>query len=362
MKTALLIPIYEPSARVLPFLSSIPSDSFDYFYAVDDGSGEAYKEIFDSLASTTSFKVISYPKNKGKGRALKIGVASIRKEHPEVELILTADSDGQHSLKDILHLKEEAESHPDALLLGSRDFSCSNVPSRNRAGNRFSSFYFRLTTRKKVYDTQTGLRAIPSILFDLALETPGERFEYEMNFLLSAVKETDVVEIPIETIYEENGGSHFRPVRDSLRIYKTPLLYLLVSLTSFGVDIGLFHLLSNFVFTTDMEQRVFLSAFVARVASGLYNFLMFHFLVFKKEEKFGRKALKYSILWSLNYGLSSGLTYLFNNLPASLTFIKFVVDVFLAIVNYLINLTWVFAKKRRKKKNKKKTQEEAKAS
>ena len=42
--------------------------------------------------------------------------------------------------------------------------------------------------------------------------------------------------IPIETVYERgNAGSHFRPVRDSLLIYREPLLKLVAGLTAAGL-------------------------------------------------------------------------------------------------------------------------------
>lgn len=360
MKIALLIPIYEPSDKVLPFLSSFSPEDFDYFLAVNDGSGEQYQAIFDALETQTPFKVISYPENHGKGHALKTGMKALIEEHPDLDYIVTADSDGQHSLVDINRVKEEAKNAVDTLFLGSRGFEKDNVPFKSRFGNRFSAAYFRMASGKKIRDTQTGLRAIPSCLFDLALKTPGSRFEFEMNFLLAAVREAPLTEVPIETIYEDQGEkhvTHFRPFQDSIRIYKTPLLYLLVSLASFGIDIGLFHLFSTFVFTEALEQRVFISALIARILSGCFNFLMFHFVVFGRKEHIGKSAIRYIFLWTINYFLSSGLTYVFTFVPLALSFIKVLVDIFLAIVNYLVNLTWVFAKKRRRIKAEKKMKE-----
>ena len=53
--------------------------------------------------------------------------------------------------------------------MGVRDFSGEDVPRHNRVGNRLSALYFRLATRVKLSDTQTGLRGIPANLFALAL-------------------------------------------------------------------------------------------------------------------------------------------------------------------------------------------------
>ena len=106
---ALLIPIYEPTEKVLPFLKEFQKEDFDHFLVVDDGSGESYRPIFDSIAAETVFPVHSYPGNKGKGHALKEGIALLLKQYPELDTIVTADGDGQHLRKDILRVSSKAK-------------------------------------------------------------------------------------------------------------------------------------------------------------------------------------------------------------------------------------------------------------
>ena len=352
MKKALLIPIYEPNDKVVPFLKNFKHDDFDYFLVVNDGSNHSFDKIYQEIQEQTVFEVIGYETNQGKGHALKYGMDYLINKG-ELDLIVTADGDGQHAYKDILNVKDNAINNPNCLVLGSRNFYQEGLPRNSRVGNKFSSKYFKMSTGKRVKDTQTGLRAIPSELFHLALTTNGERYDYEMNFLMDAVRNYPYKEVDIETIYEnqKNETSHFRPFVDSIKIYRTPLLYILISLLSFGIDIGFFHLFSTQVFTANSEQQVFLSTILARVISGVFNFLMFHFVVFQSRDDFAKKAFKYWILWTINLGCSSGLTYLFKRLPAHLTFIKFIIDTFLAIVNYIINLSVIFVRKKIKKWN-----------
>jgi len=354
MKFALLIPCYEPSDKVISFLKQFKKEDFAYFLMVDDGSGEKYQEIFSLIRSETLFEVLSYEKNKGKGGALKFGINYLLKKDHDLGAILTCDSDGQHAYYDVLKVRDELINNPNSLVIGTRKFDLENVPSRSRFGNNFSKFYFKIVTKTNCKDTQTGLRAIPSCLFDLALTTPGNRFDYEMNFLLEAVRETSLQQVDISTIYEpkEERKSHFKTIKDSYLIYRVPILYVLVSVISFLLDIGIFALLSTLVFSTDSEQQVFLSNLVCRIISGLFNFLMLNFIVFRSKGNIGIKALKYWLIWAVNYGLSSSLTYIFNFLPMAVYFIKVIIDVFISILNYLVNLTFVFAK-RRQKRNKK---------
>lgn len=355
MDQALLIPIYQPNANVLPFLASFKSTDFSHFVVVDDGSGNSYHELFDQIASLKNFEVISYSKNGGKGHALKTGIAYITKKYPSVEGIVSADGDGQHARDDILHIRDVLALHPDSLVMGVRDFSLPDVPRHNRMGNRFSSFYFRLATGVALRDTQTGLRGIPARLFSLAQTSKGERYEYEMNFLLEAVKEAPLIQESIQTIYDGNKSSHFHPLRDSLRIYKTPLLYLLVALASWGIDLGLFSLFTA-IGPSDVLYKILVGTVGARLISGTFNFTLNYWLVFDNEGGFARKLGRYAILFFINMGLSFGLTYAFNALPAHLTFIKFVVDLLLFIANYFVSRSWVFARKRIGRKQEKKAQ------
>jgi glycosyltransferase involved in cell wall biosynthesis len=352
MNTALVIPIYCPNEKVLPFLKSFQPKDFALFVVVDDGSGAAYQPIFDEIRNLGLFTVLSYPQNKGKGHALKEAFRYIYGEHPEIHGIVTADGDGQHTYKDILRVRDALSEHPFQLVMGERDFDSPNVPKRSKGGNHFSAFYFKMFTGKKLPDTQSGLRGIPECLFPLAIDEQGERYEYEMNFVMDAAKETTIFQLPIETIYEEgNKVSHFRPFRDTCRIYKTPITYILVALSSWGIDELAFFLISTFI-SNERIWQVFYGVIIARVISGLYNFFMNMLFVFPSKGGHSQKSLRYAIMFVVNMGLTFGLTYAFSLLPNSwaLTLIKICVDTVLAISNYFVNWIWVFSKKKHSKK------------
>ena len=360
MKTALLIPIYKPCDKAYPFLKTIDPTSFEKIVVVDDGSGEAFKPIFDQIASLENFVVLSYPENHGKGYALKYGIAHIRENYKEVTGIITADGDGQHTLPDIIKLRDAMEEHPNDLLLGVRDFSLPETPARNKVGNRFSTFYFKMATGKHIQDTQTGLRGIPQNLFDLALDIEGDRYEYEFNFLHDAARAAGITQIVITTIYDNNENSHFRPIRDSMRIYKTPLLYILIAVTSFFIDFGLFALL-EFLLNVDFPLIVLIPYLGARLVSGPYNFIMNNFIVFPNKEKVLNKVLKYIAVFSINVCIGLGLLFLFDHFllanvgenvaaKVGLLALKVLVEAIIFVINYFISKAFIFAKKKTKKR------------
>jgi len=350
---ALLIPIYEPSEKVLPFLYSFKKGEFDAFLVVDDGSGERYASIFKDVEEKTVFSVISYPTNKGKGFALKTGMTELLKRYPDLDEIVTADGDGQHIKEDIISVANAGKEHPSALILGVRDWS--KAPPKSASGNKWSARYFRFATSRKITDCQTGLRAIPSDAFDMALATYGYRFDYEMNFLLPASREFGFIEVPIHTIYEEgNKGTHFRPVADSLLIMRTPIAYILVGVTSFLIDILTFWVFATYVWkeaSTDAVQLLYCHL-CSRAISLPYNYFMLEKLVFHHKGFFHNSFYKYFFLAVSSLFTGYFLTWAFRFLSSSLTWIKVVIDIILGIVKYLINLMITFANRKFGRKGK----------
>ena len=216
MKYIILIPAYEPDSKLLKLLREI---NHKYpVIVVNDGSSKAYQDIFNEVKNYAH--LLSYSKNMGKGYALKTGLNYIEDTYDNY-IVVTMDADGQHTLKDAIHLCDYVKNHKDTLALGKRELT-KNTPIRSRIGNYITRKVFKLVTRNKIYDTQTGLRAFSKELIDYMLSIPGNRYEYEMNILLNLKKHNiNYHEIPIETIYlDHNKSSHFNSITDSYKIYK----------------------------------------------------------------------------------------------------------------------------------------------
>ncbi len=192
-----------------------------------------------------------------------------------------------------------------ALILGVRTID-KDVPWKSRIGNLLTRRVFRLTTGVEVSDTQTGLRAFSSRLLNFMQNIPGERYEYEMNVLVTCAKQgISIIEIPVQTIYHdrENSCSHFRKVRDSIRIYSQLLKFSLVSFSSFLLDYGLFVLLT--LLLPKVAAGVMAANVGARVLSGGYNYIMNCRLVFHE---------KHSLKTAVDYVALAALILFLNNI------------------------------------------------
>ena len=214
-----IIPVYQPDNRLIEITDQLWADGCRII-VIDDGSGAQYRHIFEKLNDICI--VLHHRENRGKGAAIKTGLAYVKGEIWDSDVIGVMDADGQHLTQDMQKLLEYAGKHRKTLVLGTRTVG-PEMPLRSRLGNRITRTVFRLVSGVKVSDTQTGLRAFSCELLTKLLSVGGERYEYEMNVLVEAVKaHIPIAEIKIHTIYldRSNSGSHFRKIRDSFRIYR----------------------------------------------------------------------------------------------------------------------------------------------
>lgn len=177
---AVIIPAYQPDQTLAVLADQLWSCGYQTV-VVDDGSGEAYWEIFDSIKDICV--VLTHPVNRGKGAAVKTALRFIRKEMWDCEVIGVMDADGQHLTEDLAGVFECAETHQRTLVLGARTVG-KEMPFKSRLGNRITRAVFGLVSGMKVSDTQTGLRAFGAELVPDLLQVEGDRYEYEMNVLM----------------------------------------------------------------------------------------------------------------------------------------------------------------------------------
>lgn len=346
MNCVVVIPSYEPDERILEIAETLV-ESGRNVVVVNDGSGWKYRDIFSTLKARGCI-VLNHAVNKGKGAAIKTALEWIMAEMPEADAVVTVDGDGQHKVQDVEKLMQVfAQENPSSarLILGVRDFSMKDVPLRSRIGNRFSSMYFRMSTGHACPDTQTGLRVYPRRMFSLMMKTEGSRYEYEMNVLNAVVKtyreEDPLLFVTVDTVYEDNNSSsHFHTVKDSVRIYKAPLKYLLASMSCALIDLALFTLLCQ----TDIAWMSILAATVmARIVSGAVNFMLNRRWTFRASNGNALvQAARYLILF-LSQMLASGLLVSAVSYLGNATVLKALVDSTLAMISFLVQKKWVFA-------------------
>jgi glycosyltransferase involved in cell wall biosynthesis len=219
---AVLIPALEPDERLPEYVTGLINAGFSKIIVVNDGSSDLYDKYFDECRNAGCI-VLKHAVNQGKGRSLKTGINYYLNNFDRQVCggIVTADSDGQHSVQDTVRIAKALTENKDSLILGTRDFKLPDVPFKSRSGNTITTKVFETIYKEHINDTQTGLRGIPDSFLEECMKLSGERYEYEISMLISAVRhKIDIRQETISTIYyDDNKGTHFDPVKDSLKIY-----------------------------------------------------------------------------------------------------------------------------------------------
>jgi uncharacterized protein (DUF2062 family) len=187
---------------------------------VDDGSTDATPQILaDWLSAGPAGErfVQTHPRNRGKAAGLRTGfdfAASLGFTHA-----LSMDTDGQLSPEQVPEVLEVAQRQPDALVLGVRDDSAPDYPSRSRLGRRLANLLIRMEAGIRVADSQCGLRVYPLAMTQTVRCAAG-RYGFETEVIVRAAwAGWPVAEVPALCTYFQGKQrvSHFRPVLDSAR-------------------------------------------------------------------------------------------------------------------------------------------------
>jgi len=334
-----LIPAYEPDELLLDLLRDLYAAGTKAV-VVDDGSGAGYAEIFRQAGELAT--VLSYETNQGKGHALKYGLNYINEHIQGRYVVVTLDADGQHRVADAERVCDAAQRRPGALVLGSRRQG-EGSPLRSRLGNFITRKVYSLSTGRTIYDTQTGLRAFDAQLLPFLLQVPGERYEYEMNVLLAAVREgINIEEVAISTIYlEDNRRSHFSAVRDSWRVYKEILKFSAVSLISCCVD----YLAYTLLLLIGGGQLAFANV-AARFISASLNFTLNRKYIFKSEGRLWQSALQYFVLASFILLSNTVVLSMLVSCGVNEYFAKLLTEIMFFSMSWLVQRFIIFRKKR----------------
>ncbi len=337
-----LIPAYKPQQSLLELCETLKEMGFS-LVVVNDGSGSDFDSIFSQLPPGTVF--LDHEVNRGKGQALKTGLKAIEEYYPQATVIVTADADGQHLPEDILQVGKALTQGEQGLIIGSRRFH-GKVPFKSRFGNTLTRWLFALSTRVRVYDTQSGLRAFSPADIPFLLSVPGERYEYELNVLMHATRKgIPIREVPIHTVYEKgNPTSHFHVIRDSYRVYAQLLKFSLSSLGAFWLDYIALLILRNWLIGMGLSRSLLISSIIARLISATFNYTVNRLWVFNSQASVKKTASAYVflaiMLWIANYGVLY-LIHMVASVPLWLA--KPMADIILFVASYNIQKRYIFS-------------------
>ena len=222
---SIVIPAYNESARLGNTLTAVVNYLRESWpdgevIVVDDGSSDdtanVARSIFnDSRDLRTS--VISYKRNLGKGRAVRLGLLAARGD-----VALFSDADLSTPITEAPKLVEPILSGQFDVTFGSRALDRKLIgvhqPWRREQGGRVFNLAVRLATGLPFWDTQCGFKAFRmSVCRPLVEAATVDRFGFDVELLYLAFRAgLRLKEVPVR--WDHNEGSKISLMSDSFRM------------------------------------------------------------------------------------------------------------------------------------------------
>jgi polyprenyl-phospho-N-acetylgalactosaminyl synthase len=208
-----VIPLYDNGGTIADVVREVRAHVRDVI-VVDDGSRDRGA---DTLEPGDGLVVLRHDLNRGKGAAVKTGIAHAQAQ--SFSHVVQLDADAQHDSADIPRFLRASRCAPDAIIAGER--LCTDpVPGSATFGRAFGVFWYRLETGgHPLTDTQCGYRVYPLPMFD-RVRVRGDRMDFDVEVLVRAVwAGVEVRGLPTRVRYfpPEERVSGFQPLRDNLR-------------------------------------------------------------------------------------------------------------------------------------------------
>lgn len=213
MRVLLIIPSYNEEGNVLNNYKTI----IDYnakgkikydAIVINDGS----KDSTETICINNKIPHISLIQNLGIGGAVQTGYKYALEN--DYDIAVQFDGDGQHDVNYVKNIIEPIINDDIDMVIGSRfiDKSSSNFKSSftRRIGIKLISFFIKLFTGKKIYDTTSGFRAVnKEIIKEFVNDYPVE-YPEPITTVEIIKRGYKVKEVPVSMNERENGSSSIK--------------------------------------------------------------------------------------------------------------------------------------------------------
>lgn len=209
-KTAtIIIPAYNESQVIERVLDDLVSSGIlenCECLVIDDGSTDNTAKV----CSKFPVRVISHPVNMGYGAALKTGI-----RHAKTDVVVSMDSDGQHSAKDALRVIDALQEAD--MVIGERDSASFQVKNR-KLGKRIIRLVGEYLVEQKLPDFNSGLRAIRRECILPMLSIMPNGFSLSTTSTLAFIRQGyRIATVPIHVTEREGRASSVKFFKDGSR-------------------------------------------------------------------------------------------------------------------------------------------------
>jgi glycosyltransferase involved in cell wall biosynthesis len=219
MKQGFIIPVYNHGKTAVPIVEQLSPLGLPILL-IDDGSDMETKAYLTRAAESCPRAVlVTLEKNRGKGAAVRAGIA---KAH-EMNLthVLQIDADGQHDINRAAFFLEQSAAHPDAAICSRPEYD-ESAPANRRNGRVVANTWAKIVTLSPdIIDALLGFRVYPvePVWRILRRHYTDLRMGFDPEILVRMHwKNIPLLFFPIRVIYPRDGISHFNLIWDNVRI------------------------------------------------------------------------------------------------------------------------------------------------
>jgi len=214
MSVSIVLPCYNPPqgwaeniVHQYGLLSALLAQAPELI-VVQDGQSKGVSDIDIELLQTgiPSLQLIVSPINKGKGHALREGIAQANGD-----IIIYTDIDFPYTNESLYKIYSALQNNICDIAVGVKDAAYyEKVPRLRRIISKFLQFFIRLFLSIPITDTQCGLKGFKADIKSVFLATTINRYLFDLEFIRNASKSGKyrISAIPVSL----NPGVHFRPM------------------------------------------------------------------------------------------------------------------------------------------------------
>lgn len=230
LKILVIIPAYNEEASIQGVVNKIYEqyENIDVV-VINDGS----KDNTLQEAEKTRARVIDLYCNLGIGGAVQTGYLYALKNNYDIAIQI--DADGQHDSSYIEQMIELIESGQANMVIGSRFIENTGYKQTfaRMLGIRINSAIIKFFTKKKIYDTTSGFRAVDKeIIKSFAKDYPYDYPEPCTNMEM-ILKGKLIKEIPVKMNNRTTGISSISPLKSIKYMLKVTLALFIMKLKKY---------------------------------------------------------------------------------------------------------------------------------
>ena len=209
-KILIVIPAYNEEDNILKTYNSIveynKNNKIKYdVVVINDGS----KDSTEKILSENKINHIQLVHNLGIGGAVQTGYKYAYEN--DYDIAVQFDGDGQHDINYVKYIIQPIIDGKADMVIGSRFIKKEkdnfNSSFSRRIGINLISFFIKLKTGKKIYDTTSGFRAInKDVMKMFSIDYPTE-YPEPISSVVTIMNRYRIDEVPVKMKAREGGKS-----------------------------------------------------------------------------------------------------------------------------------------------------------